>query len=124
MMPIDYKKYPKDWKTKIRPDILKRAEDCCEFCGVHNYETGFREEDGNFRIESTINNWELAENYDYKKLIKIILTIAHLDHNINNNKYDNLKALCQRCHLKYDSKFHSHNRKQNRNNKKQQLEIF
>ena len=33
-MPIDYKKYPKNWKSEIRPSILKRANNCCEFCGV------------------------------------------------------------------------------------------
>jgi hypothetical protein len=25
-MPIDYKKYPKNWKTEIRPAILERAK--------------------------------------------------------------------------------------------------
>lgn len=36
-MPVDYSKYPADWKTVIRPRILQRAENACEFCGTVNY---------------------------------------------------------------------------------------
>lgn len=35
-MPTDYKNYPPDWKTRIRPDILQRANNKCEFCNVPN----------------------------------------------------------------------------------------
>ena len=79
-MPIDYKKYPNNWKIKIRPDILKRAKNKCELCGI--------------------------ENYSIRNNSKIILTIAHLDHDINNNDYINLKALCQKCHINYDKYLH------------------
>lgn len=41
-MPIDYKNYPENWKTEIRPAILERANNCCEFCGVKNYSVGYR----------------------------------------------------------------------------------
>jgi hypothetical protein len=36
---------------------------------------------------------------------KVILTIAHLDHDEENHnvKDDRLKAMCQRCHLRYDA---------------------
>jgi hypothetical protein len=37
-MPIDYSKYPKNWKTEIRPKILERAKNRCENCGVKNHE--------------------------------------------------------------------------------------
>lgn len=43
-----------------------------------------------------------ADTLDGKKLIKIVLTIAHLDHDPTNNNRKNLKALCQRCHNRYD----------------------
>lgn len=36
-MPIDYKRYPPNWLTKIRPAILERANHCCEQCGVPNH---------------------------------------------------------------------------------------
>ena len=46
---------------------------------------------------------------------KIILTVAHLDHNKNNNHFSNLAALCQRCHLGHDIQQHTANRKYGRN---------
>ena len=36
-MAIAYKKYPSNWKTEIRPRILKRADNKCEICGVENH---------------------------------------------------------------------------------------
>jgi len=85
MMPCDYKKYPANWK-EIRSRILNRAEDKCEKCGIPNY--SYRENGA-----------------------KIVLTIAHLDHDLNNNSYFNLQALCQRCHNRHDIKFRVANRK-------------
>lgn len=32
----------------------------------------------------------------------IVLTVAHLDHDVQNNDLENLKCLCQRCHLNHD----------------------
>ena len=34
---------------------------------------------------------------------KVVLTIAHLDHNPANNAPENLRAWCQRCHNKFDA---------------------
>ena len=33
---------------------------------------------------------------------KIVLTVAHLDHEPENCAHDNLRAMCQRCHNRYD----------------------
>ena len=38
------------------------------------------------------------------RIVRIILTVAHLDHVPENCADDNLKALCQRCHNLYDAK--------------------
>ena len=37
---------------------------------------------------------------------KVVLTIAHLDHNPAHCDDDNLEAMCQRCHLRYDQHHH------------------
>lgn len=42
---------------------------------------------------------------------RVVLTTAHMDGNPENNDYGNLRALCQRCHLKHDIKTHIANRK-------------
>ena len=46
-------------------------------------------------------------------LTKIVLTIAHLDHDKENFDVqdDRLKALCQRCHLVLDKEHHAEKRR-------------
>lgn len=41
---------------------------------------------------------------------KVILTCAHLDHTPENVDPDNLRALCQACHLHYDRDHHRQTR--------------
>lgn len=104
-MPINYKNYPDNWKTYIRPRILARAGDRCE--GSPTY-PGCRA-------------WN---RYNHPKTGSIvILTVAHLDHNIKNNDgmdrggmllpkaVSNLRAWCQLCHNTYDGKYRSENAK-------------
>ena len=100
-MPIDYKKYPKNW-NELRDSVLKRANNKCEFCGVENHTYGTRDKDGYFR-EYTAMEVEAA-GLDGEKVIQIVLTVSHLDHDEENHnvKIDRLAALCQRCHLQYD----------------------
>lgn len=90
--------YPKNWKSEIRPAILKRANNCCEFCGVKNYSFRYKH---NHDVMLPPNS-----NVSLKEYSKIVLTIAHLDNDPTNNNYDNLRALCQKCHLNYDKELH------------------
>ncbi len=137
-MPCDYSKYPKNWKTEIRPRILERAENKCEFCKVPNYaliERGkyngiyaYQDMEGN--IYNAENGEYITSNYlgslEKPKSTKVILTIAHLDHDKENHevKDDRLKALCQRCHLILDKEHHSENRRNTLNKKKGLTELF
>lgn len=123
-MPIDYKKYPANWKTEIRPAILERAKHCCEECGLRNHSVGYRNKDG---VLIECHEWLYRESkftpYGHK-VIKIVLTIAHLDHEITNNDPSNLKALCQKCHLNYDKDHHRKNSKATINKKKGLQSLF
>lgn len=38
---------------------------------------------------------------------RVVLTVAHLDHTPENCADENLRAMCQRCHLAYDSAHHA-----------------
>lgn len=112
-MPCDYKKdYSPDWKT-IRADILNRAAGKCEFCGLRNYTFGARDQAGGFYEREEILSMNFEQRFqafgESWKFIRIILTVAHLDHDTANNDSMNLKALCQRCHLKYDQEHHKAN---------------
>ena len=136
-MPIDYKKYPSNWKTEIRPAILQRANNCCEFCNVKNYSEGFRNKEGRFYTtefivkELEITGLDMFEDELFHRVqkdgkvkpIKIVLTVAHLDHNISNNEYSNLKALCQKCHLDYDKDHHKKNSRETLKKKKGIVEL-
>lgn len=57
-------------------------------------------------------------------LKRIVLTIAHMDHDVNNNDYSNLKALCQKCHLDYDKNHHRKNAKATIEKKKGLQSLF
>jgi hypothetical protein len=123
-MPIDYKKYPPNWLTEIRPRIIKRAKNICECdgCNFKHLEevwavkyrgrtTGwFRDfEEANTMpktIESRYDKNKKCKTIPNPKKVKVILTIAHLDHDETNMNVsdDRLKAMCQLCHLRYDAK--------------------
>ena len=124
-MPINYKEYPPNWKTEIRPAILKRANNCCEDCGVRNYALIHRYGKGKKDWKYWPQGMESeAWTLDGLKSTKIILTIAHLDHDKHNHNVNlnRLKALCQKCHLQYDISHHVNNRKYGSN--KNQLKII
>lgn len=101
-MPIDYGDYPANWR-KIRNRILERANGKCEWCGLENGMVGWRE--GEKFVPWSSSTPRGAR----QKPIRIVLTIAHLDHNIGRNDDANLAALCQRCHLRHDAKQHAAN---------------
>lgn len=102
-MPIDYSKYPANW-SEIRKDILERAKHKCECCGLDNYSkvNSFKRDGKTVWKDLTYQEWI---DSGCPKHVTVILTIAHLDHDETNHdvKYDRLKAMCQLCHLRYDS---------------------
>ena len=81
-------RYPSHWKN-IRAHVLERANHRCEFCGIENY--------------------SIRDNGS-----KVVLTIAHLDHTPENCNLENLRALCQKCHNKYDAPHRAETRKRTR----------
>lgn len=86
--PENKSRYPKNWK-QIRQQILERANNRCEFCGVENHSL-------RYRGVSDVDGLELPP-------IRVVLTVAHLDHTPENCDPSNLRALCQRCHNRYDA---------------------
>jgi len=99
-MPINYSEYHPKWSLISRLIRFRRAGNCCEWCDARNYKphpvTGS----------------------------KVVLTVAHIDRNKRNNRFDNLAALCQRCHLRHDLWQHVENRKYGRYWKRRQLNLF
>ena len=54
----------------------------------------------------------------------VILTVAHLNHVPEDCRDENLKAMCQRCHLRYDREHHQCNARRTRRMKKRNRELF
>lgn len=119
---FDKKEYHPKWSLISRLIRFKRAHNQCEWCGVPNGECIYR-------IEGSKPGWDLMPegheadtmNLDGIKFTTIILTVAHIDHDKSNNKFDNLAALCQRCHLGHDINEHIMNRKYGRDWKENQF---
>jgi hypothetical protein len=92
------KRYPSDW-TQISERIrFGRAEGRCECLG----ECGRGTHDG----RCTNLHGEPA----YGTGSKVILTTAHLNHIPEDCADENLKAMCQGCHLHYDREHHAETR--------------
>jgi hypothetical protein len=53
-----------------------------------------------------------------------VLTVAHLNHDGMDCRDDNLKAMCQRCHLRYDQELHLRNSYQTRKRGKAHGDLF
>lgn len=123
-MPIDYRKYPPNWKPEVVPRIRERSKNMCEWCGVIN---------GSYIIRFPKGYERKGYMYvtgpeDYCHGIKptlVVLTTAHLGvdkpdgtpgdkHDKHDTRDENLAHLCQGCHLGYDLPDHIRHRRENR----------
>jgi 5-methylcytosine-specific restriction endonuclease McrA len=118
-------RYPADWKA-IRAEVLERAGHRCEQCKAPNrtlIARGGGSDAGTYMLASggEVHDAETGEylglargsEYEPARFTEVVLTIAHLDHVPENcgepGNRPNLKALCQRCHLKHDAQHHAAN---------------
>lgn len=98
-MPIrkeDRSRYPKEWPI-ISRDIRARSEGRCECMGECGKHYGRRCDERNGE-----------QGIDMRG--KVILTVAHLDHTPEHCDPENLRAMCQACHLRYDADHHKQTR--------------
>lgn len=123
--------YPKNWK-EIRARVMSRACvpvpehlpgdlvkvrhvsrcECLGECGLHRTTPGPRR-----CIELHGFMGEFTDG-------RIVLTTAHLDHDPTNNDMSNLKALCQRCHNRYDQPHRQRNAAKTRHGRKATGELL
>jgi hypothetical protein len=97
--PENRKKYPPNWK-EIRKSILTRAGHRCE--GSPAFPT--------CRAENGLPHPMTGS--------KVVLTVAHMNHSPEDNRPENLRAYCQKCHLVYDATHHAMNAGKTRDKKK------
>src|SRR5438270_13470059 len=99
--PENRTRYPADWRA-ISAAIRARSGGRCECegeCGLHRTTPGPRR-----CVERNGEGARFAKG-------KVVLTVAHLDHTPENCAPENLKAMCQRCHLRYDVAHHARTRR-------------
>jgi hypothetical protein len=102
-------RYPKDWKVISKRIRFERAKGRCEWpgCEAPHGETVKRSKIAPENWFTITPGQEHADLQCYT--VKIILTVAHLDHCPENCADDNLLALCQLHHLRLDAKLHAKN---------------
>jgi 5-methylcytosine-specific restriction endonuclease McrA len=113
-------RYPKDW-PQIRAAILERAGNKCEKCKAPNrtrIARGAGKDVNTYMLDTAdvycADSGEYLgqcrhSDYDLLRMTDVVLTIAHLDHVPENCAPENLRAWCQRCHLRYDQQHHQAN---------------
>ena len=113
-MPFQKHKYPADWPA-ISKRIRARSGGQCECegeCGLHRTTPGPR--------RCTERNGHPAK---WAKG-QIVLTVAHLNHDGMDCRDENLKSMCQRCHLRYDVDLHVAHRRANAKAKRSSGDLF
>ena len=138
-MPIkaeDKARYPADWKA-ISLRVRAEAGQRCEQCRAPNGEYIVRGQawdadtymlrDGGEVFHSDTGEFlgaRRGSEYCANRIVRVVLTVAHLDHNPENCERDNLRALCQRCHLRYDKSHHAANAAATRHSRKAVADLF
>lgn len=126
--------YPADWKAISRRIRHERAGNRCEQCKAPNGELIVRAEDGATYMlsdgevhdanDGQTLGYARSSEYPGYQLVKIVLTVAHLDHDPTQNRDENLRALCQRCHLRHDAEHHRRNSAETRRARKAGGDLF
>lgn len=132
-------RYPRDW-SEISARVREEAGQKCEWCSVPNgvlvrrgttadyrevwrYGSAYAYENGRYYDGSEAPD-SSEDTCDYGPAVRVVLTVAHLDHQPENCERGNLKALCQRCHLRYDAAHHALNAARTRRARKAAGDLF
>lgn len=99
---------------EVRDRIKARAGGTCECAG----ECGFRHSGGRCCAPhgQVVARWRAAPaiwSLDPEAMVspdarrvRVVISVAHRNHNPHDNRDENLAALCQRCHLSHDAPHH------------------
>lgn len=93
------------WRA-FRASLIERSGNRCEGTPIH---PDCRAENGKAHPETGS---------------RVVLTIAHMDHDESHADPERCRALCQRCHLRWDAKHHAANAAATRRAKLGNLELF
>lgn len=113
--------YGPDWPALSHRIRFERARGRCEACGRPHRHIIIALADGRWSDPATAPRWRAplgepirdptVRDLRTARLVRVVLTTAHLDHNPANSADENLAAWCQRCHLAHDLQHHLANRR-------------
>lgn len=124
--PEEKRRYPANWDEVSQRIRKGRAGDRCECtgqCGSDHsgyYKPRCNAPNGNTvrRLYADPSVWGNSRNEPgaagtskWATPIRIVLTVAHLNHTPEDCRDENLVAMCQRCHLLYDKEHHAETRR-------------
>jgi 5-methylcytosine-specific restriction endonuclease McrA len=135
---MNRKLYPKNWREISNRIRFERAAGKCEECGIPHGALRDRESSMFVTAEEVQQLDSELIPFDVGEAVMIILTTAHLGiakpdgspgdrSDTMDCRPENLKALCQRCHLGFDRSDNINRRRINRRKKlvrAGQLEMF
>jgi hypothetical protein len=99
--PENRDRYPKNWPELSRELRFGRADGRCECTGQCGHRYRHRDHSPEGRCTALHGDPNPATG------AKVILTVAHLDHTPENCDPSNLVAMCNGCHLRYDTDHHA-----------------
>lgn len=98
--PENRARYPKEWKSISSRIRFERAGNRCECQG-----------------ECARGHTERCDMVNGGQSVtgaRVVLTVAHLNHTPEDCRDENLRAMCQACHLAYDRDHHAESRRRRR----------
>jgi hypothetical protein len=130
--PENLHRYPPNWMD-IRLRILQRAGFKCEHegCKARQHQVGYWNHDEWVLLPFALREAGAREgdrvacsDGSTVKVLRIVLTVAHLDHQPENCADENLRAWCQRHHLAYDAAHHQVTRARTRHANANTRDLF
>lgn len=113
--------YGPDWDEISHRIRFERAKGRCERCKRPHRRLVLALPDGRWLDPSAPEGWRgvagapvlipRTDDLWAARMVRVVLTTAHLDHDPANRAECNLQALCQRCHLRHDLQHHQANRR-------------
>jgi hypothetical protein len=103
--------YPPHWRALSHHVRFERARGRCQRCGRPHLAPVRCLPDGRWFDEDTATGrdrrgrparWPDLVETTRLRVTRVVLATAHLDSDPTNNRRQNLRALCQRCHMLHD----------------------
>lgn len=108
--------YPANWFEISNHVRFVRAGGCCEACGRRHGAFIYQLLDGRWRVLGGPDVWRDDEGREaapavllmggHPRVVRVVLTTAHRNHDPSDNREANLAAWCGRCHLAHDARHH------------------